>query len=364
MDMNDGRELHQGGSVEPDTRSHKSARGGSSPTREGAGRTERYELRDPFAEVTYRFQRPSDAIAKAESAGATRFHAVDEDGKRVAVNKVNGEWQRADGEALLASVKAAKDERERADRNVIPIVVDTPAAPPLSQRQAAAADKAARIEFLEASLRERYVVKRSSLAMTPMSGSAVEYRFRGDTSRVAFTETSQRLSTSTNNPSVARSMVDVAEARGWRNLRVSGNDDFRRMVWLEASVRGVRTVGYEPQHEDLQMLKKEREAREINRIEPAADRSAAQDAAPPRSKRSASGKAVLATLKAVLVDKGVPARQQEAVLAAAAEHLSRRERAGETVKVKVFDMAAPSKKQPTIPAPTVQRDLERHAPSR
>ena len=37
------------------------------------------------------------------------------------------------------------------------------------------------------------------------------------------------------------------------------------MVWLEASVRGVKTLGYEPNPGDLEVLKREREAR------PAAD---------------------------------------------------------------------------------------------
>jgi hypothetical protein len=46
-------------------------------------------------------------------------------------------------------------------------------------------------------------------------------------------------------------MVDVAEARNWQALRVSGHEDFKRMVWLEASIRGVRALGYEPQTADI-----------------------------------------------------------------------------------------------------------------
>ena len=68
------------------------------------------------------------------------------------------------------------------------------------------------------------------------------------------------MATDTNSSSVARSMVDVAETRNWRALRVSGNEDFKRMVWLEASVRGVKTLGYEPLSADLEVLKREREA--------------------------------------------------------------------------------------------------------
>jgi hypothetical protein len=120
---------------------------------------------------------------------------------------------------------------------------------------------------------DRYIIKRAPVTMGDVTIGRTEYRFRGDTSRVAFTESTFRLATDTNSPSVARSMVDVAEARNWKALRVSGNEDFKRMVWLEASVRGVKTLGYEPNPGDLEVLKREREARLVNRIEPARDAS-------------------------------------------------------------------------------------------
>ncbi len=41
------------------------------------------------------------------------------------------------------------------------------------------------------------------------------------------------------------------------------------MVWLETSVRGVKALGYEPNLADLEVLKKERDSRLINSIEPA-----------------------------------------------------------------------------------------------
>ena len=132
----------------------------------------------------------------------------------------------------------------------------------------AQAERAALVARLEAALMDRYIIKRAPVTVGDVTIGRTEYRFRGDTSRVAFTESTFRLATDTNSPSVARSMVDVAEARNWRALRVSGNEDFKRMVWLEASVRGVKTLGYEPNPADLEVLKKEREARLVNRIEP------------------------------------------------------------------------------------------------
>jgi hypothetical protein len=77
-----------------------------------------------------------------------------------------------------------------------------------------------------------------------MTLGQTEYRYRGDAARIAFRESTFRLVTDNNNPSVAWSMVDVAEARNWQGPRVSGNEDFKRLVWLEASLRGVKTIGY------------------------------------------------------------------------------------------------------------------------
>jgi hypothetical protein len=217
---------------------------------------------------------------------------------------------------------------------------------------------------------DRYLIKRAPVTVGDVTIGRTEYRFRGDTSRVAFTESTFRLATDTNSPSVARSMMDVAEARNWRALRVSGNEDFKRMVWLEASVRGVKTLGYEPNPGDLEVLKKEREARLVNRIEP--DRLGKGvgpgAAATPADKASARGgggrKAVLVAIEAVLVAKGVPAKQREAVMAAATEKLAQRIRDGQAPRVKVYDKAAPSQRPVVMPTPEVQRTRERAAPVR
>jgi hypothetical protein len=227
------------------------------------------------------------------------------------------------------------------------------------------AERAALVARLESALKDRYIIKRAPVTVGDVTIGRTEYRFRGDTSRVAFTESTFRLATDTNSPSVARSMVDVAEARYWRALRVSGNEDFKRLVWLEASVRGVKTLGYEPNPGDLEVLKREREARLVNRIEP--ERSNGAGAAPSEraSARGGGGrKAVLAAIEVVLVAKRVPEKQRDAVMAAATEKLSQRLREGQTLKVKVYDKAAPSQRPVVVPTPEVQRTRERAAPVR
>lgn len=333
---------------------------------------ERFELRDPFAEVTYRSRSFDDMVLKADQLNATRFQAVTTDGKRTPVVKVQGIWQRSDRPAMEPAI-ATKDSPQRADSAVPPAT--NPTSPESTGAQVAKleaqAARAAYVERLKAALHERYVIKRPLMKVGDLSLRQTEYRFRGDTLRLAFTESTFKLSTDTNNPSVARSMVDVAEARNWRALRVSGNEDFKRLVWLEASVRGVKAVGYDPQQSNLELLRREREARQVNRIEPAPPEKTATagDASTNGTgKQSARGnggrKAVLAALEAVLVSKGVPAKQREAVMAAAADNLAQRLSKGEVHKVKVYDPAAPSQRPNFTPTPQPQRTRERAAPAR
>ena len=361
----------QGGTLEPANRATIAKDRFQTPT-DVPG--ERYELRDPFAEVTYRADTFADIVAKADQLGSSRFTAIDAQGARTTVQKVNGEWQRgpqrpALPERPLDATPVRDDESQTT--NVVPIprsaAQPEPAAAQSLAKIDAQAERAAQVARLEAALVDRYLIKRAPVTVGDVTIGRTEYRFRGDTSRVAFTESTFRLATDTNSPSVARSMVDVAEARNWRALRVSGNEDFKRMVWLEASVRGVKTLGYEPNPADLEVLKREREARLVNRIEPARlDASTA--AATPAEKASARGgggrKAVLAAIEAVLVAKRVPEKQREAVMAAATEKLAQRLREGQSLKVKVYDKAAPSQRPVVVPTPDVQRNRERAAPVR
>ena len=369
MDTDSGPSLRPGGTVEPANRA-KVAREVFQMPNKPAGT--RYELRDPFAEVTYRVDSFAEMVTKADQLGATRFHAIASDGSRTAVVKVDGEWERPEARVTPSAARdAGASDRSSKVVPLVPSPATTPAPEGVVAKIDAEAERTARIARLEAALFERYVIKRAAVKVGDLAIGQTEYRYRGDANRVAFTETTFRLATDNNNPSVARSMVDVAEARNWRALRVSGNEDFKRMVWLEASLRGVKALGYEPQLADQELLKREREARAVNRIEPAraAERvngagSESGDPAKQSARGSGGRKAVLAALEAVLVSKGVPARQRDAVMTAAAENLARRLREGQIHKVKVFDKSAPAQRGPVVPTREVQRAQERAAPTR
>jgi hypothetical protein len=377
MDADNSPSLHptyaKGGTVEPAKRAPVAIERFQTPN-DLAG--ERYELRDPFAEVTYRAKTLPEMVAKAEQLGSTRFVEVAEGGKRTPIQKVDGVWQRGPQRPAVPERPAdrapARDEVPE-NTNVVPMPgatktgtnpeqVDTKAV----ARIDAQAERAAIVARIEAALTDRYIIKRAPVTVGDVTIGRTEYRFRGDTSRVAFTESTFRLATDTNSPSVARSMVDVAEARNWKALRVSGHEDFRRLVWFEASLRGVKTIGYEPMPSDLAWLRSERETRQANRIEPVRDAGSGASA-PPAEKGSGRGgggrKAVLAAVEAVLVARKVPEKQRAAVMAAAAEKLAQRIRDGQAPKIKVYDKASPSQRPVVVPTPEQQRTRERAGPA-
>ena len=114
---------------------------------------------------------------------------------------------------------------------------------------------------------------------------------------------------------------------------------------------------------DQEQLRKEREARQVNRIEQVPKQSPEPTGASAKAsgRGSAGRKTVLAALEAILVAKRVPEKQREAVMAAAAENLAQRIRNGETHRIKVYDKDAPSHRPAPAPAPArePQRARER-----
>lgn len=352
------RTSHRGGTLEPT--------GVDRPQAPEARPGERYALRDPFQEVTHQGSDLPAMLATPERPGSQRITAIGADGQTSQIEKVDGQWQRgAEPEKTTQpAVPRAQDPQPvPAEARQTPAALAPAPAPAFDPR----AERTALRQALETALKNQYVIKRASVKVGDVTIGRTEYRYRAGPERVAFTESAFRLATDTNSPHVARSMVDVAQARDWNAVRVSGHEEFRRMVWLEASLRGVRTVGYEPMPSDLDWLRSEREARQVNRIEPARDAGAEARVDTPADKPSARGgggrKAVLAAIEAVLVAKKVPERQRAAVMAAATEKLAQRIRSGQTPKVKVYDKAAPSQHPVTVPTPEMQRSRERAVPA-
>jgi hypothetical protein len=74
---------------------------------------------------------------------------------------------------------------------------------------------------------------------------------------LAFVDRGTSLKAASENQEVVRSLVAIAQARGWEAIRVNGTESFRRLVWREATRQGLPVRGYIPT--DVERAEAERE---------------------------------------------------------------------------------------------------------
>ncbi|WP_422016652.1 DUF1173 family protein [Roseateles sp.] len=130
---------------------------------------ERFELRDPFAEVTYRAKTMAEITTKAEQIGSQRFTAIAEDGQRTPVTKVGTQWRR--GEPLPAQPERPLDpgpaKGDLADTPTMPKAQPQPAqadAKALAKIESDA-ERSALVSRLEAALKDRYIIKNAPVSI-------------------------------------------------------------------------------------------------------------------------------------------------------------------------------------------------------
>jgi len=88
----------------------------------------------------------------------------------------------------------------------------------------------------------------------------------------AFRDQGRRLVTATESQEVVKDLVAIAQHRNWDRIHVTGSEEFRRSVWIEASQKGLEVRGYKPNDRDLQELDRLRGETSRNTISPMAAR--------------------------------------------------------------------------------------------
>jgi hypothetical protein len=81
----------------------------------------------------------------------------------------------------------------------------------------------------------------------------------------AFSDSGTKLSTRSENTEVIRSLVAIAQAREWAEIKVTGTERFRKEAWFAARIAGLEVRGYKPTE-----FEEERVVRAIARREAAA----------------------------------------------------------------------------------------------
>lgn len=184
----------------------------------------------------------------------------------------------------------------------------------------------------------------------------------------------------TREPTI-RAMLDLAQANRWNTIKVTGDKEFQRRVWIEARARGMEATlhsdkllqrAYQPSADDFKIVAKLKEARgQGNRIEPTpAPRAgvtpreaagAGSDVTPRRRRetpqeRHERYRTAIAAVDSYLATKGVAAHVREAIRDLARLELIEREAAGRAPRAMVVDPSVPGR---TAPAPQPAREPDR-----
>lgn len=102
----------------------------------------------------------------------------------------------------------------------------------------------------------------------------------GNVDKLAFRDTGKRLSTSLNSDRVTKSLVELAESKGWEDIKVTGHKDFKRQVFRVASERGISVRGYTPDADDLAFVESKQKQ---NTIQPVSSREGTKEVATNRN---------------------------------------------------------------------------------
>ena len=84
-----------------------------------------------------------------------------------------------------------------------------------------------------------------------------------------FEDKGRSLTTKRSDSQIVADMLEVAQAKGWTSLKLSGSKEFKREMFLAAESKGISTKGYKPSASDLELLEKMRQNKADNGIEQA-----------------------------------------------------------------------------------------------
>ena len=97
-----------------------------------------------------------------------------------------------------------------------------------------------------AQLLDRYLIERDR------QGRPERYYRDHKTADPSFRDHGRALSSPQAYPDSVAAMLRIAQHRGWSNIKVTGDDAFRREVWVQAKTLGLEVAGYRPTERDRQ----------------------------------------------------------------------------------------------------------------
>jgi hypothetical protein len=80
------------------------------------------------------------------------------------------------------------------------------------------------------------------------------HRFYFPDGAPAFRDLGRRLTTTSENTQVVRSLIEIAHSRGWTEVTLSGTERFREETWRQARLEGLAVRGFQPTDEQQAQL--------------------------------------------------------------------------------------------------------------
>ncbi len=95
-----------------------------------------------------------------------------------------------------------------------------------------------------------------------------KYYLKDATKTLAFEDTGKAITTGLNSSEVARSMLRLAQSKGWSRVVLSGTEEFRSKAWIEAQVLGIETKGYTADDFDREIVRQRKATQNVDAARP------------------------------------------------------------------------------------------------
>lgn len=231
------------------------------------GGYEPFEIYDPSTEDWLSFRALDEIIAKANELNVGTFTVYGGGGRQTRVNQINGEWIPEDGQELgeleyynsenmMAMLekethKTAEMESMLSEDLNNPLAEDGPensmarAVVPSSMAMSAATspDSAA----------QPYTRPTKLLGGKFVGNDKGEYRRVGE-KNIALIDADEKIKFKDRKFDTFQAGAELAKAKGWQAIEVTGTERFRREAWFYAKLQGLEVVGFEPNKKDIERL--------------------------------------------------------------------------------------------------------------
>jgi hypothetical protein len=104
-----------------------------------------------------------------------------------------------------------------------------------------------------------------SLRLKYVSSDDGKYKQRVD-GKYVFEDKGKTLATDNARKETVIDMLTLAKAKGWDTIKVTGTPEFKREIWLQGELQGLRVNGHQPTKDDLALLELLKEGQKKNTI--------------------------------------------------------------------------------------------------